>query len=411
MKTEYKYTALLLDHICTTIQQSPGTAENCLQLMKLANLGKLMGGVAHTFNNILGGILGYSQLLKEELQADSDAYRQAQVIEAASKRASRLISQLQVYAQNHSGYKRIVDPKTVVEEVLAIVASSFGKNIKTSTSYHHANARIIIDFAATLHVLLTLCLNAKEAMPDGGQIDIATELERDDQIEHGADTSGRERNGCTVIFKVSDTGVGIKQEHLARVFEPFFSTKPPELASGLGLTMAQSIARDHGGEITVESQEGKGATFSLHIPAANKPLVSATSRKTAGRENKNGRGEVIMVVDDEIELCLMAKKILENKGYAVIVANSGRSAIKELEEHANEIQLVILDMNMPGEDGVKVYQTLKQLSTQSKVILTSGYTYNSPYQHLIDKAKDPFIPKPWDLPELIKETRRVLAGS
>ena len=406
MRTEYEHTARLLKHLQRDLQDCPDDAAKLMQLMQLASLGRLMGGVAHTFNNILGGILGYAQLMKEELPGGSEASRQIEVIEGAAKRASCLVSQLQIYTQKHLGRRNLVDPAALVNEAVSVISSSFGRNIRIDSEMCHGRARICVDVPAICHAMITLCLNAKDAMPDGGEIRISTvTIPSTDMPPVNGDS------GSMLAFRVSDHGVGISPENIKQIFQPFFSTKPPEIACGLGLSLVESIAKDHNGRVEVESQPGAGSTFSLLVPAVLPQTRAADTDTAVTADEGAGHGELIMVVDDEQDLCEMAKFILEKKGYRVLVAASGREAIQVVEERLREIQLVILDMNMPGDDGVRVYEALRRLGSTSKVILTSGYTFNSPYQQLIDSCDAPFVPKPWDLPALISETRRVLSES
>jgi len=372
------------------LESNPENLEKYLQILKLANIGEMMGEISHTFNNILGGILGYSQLLKEHLPAGSDGLRQAGVIEKASKRAAKLISQMQFFTQKQTYPKRIVDPKQIVTEVALILESTFNKAIKIITQFNHGSARLSLDITAIYQILLNICRNCKDAMPDGGELSIRTKLE--DQF---------------VIFEIADTGFGIDSNDLPHIFEPFFSRKQSGFASGMGLAAAEAIVKDHQGRIVAESEVGKGTVFRVFLPTA-KPSGKFT--KSADNQDKfmKADGELIMVVDDEEDLREMAKRIFEKRGFKVVIAGSGETAIEVFEKHANEIKLVILDMILPEGDGTKVYKKIKQLSKDSKIILTSGYIHNAPFQELIENNQENFLPKPWDIPELIQEAERVL---
>ena len=401
MNTELEQTFRIIDRIHKELKSSPDGAQQYLQVLRCANTGNLLAGISHTFNNILGGILGYSQLLKEELPEDSAAYQHAAVIEKASKRASKLISQLQTYSLRQPVRPMVVDPKRIVEEVVAIVQSSV-KNITVSTSFSHAGTKVIADFPAMCHALLNLCLNARDAMPDGGELRIETSLARK------AKNGSTNRNTQRVIFRVSDTGRGIAEDLLPYIFVPFVTTQEDSMASGMGLAITNGIVKDHDGSIEVVSSPGKGTTFIISLPQAQ--FVAKTPASVRRRKAKVvGHGEVIMVVDDEEDLREMAKKIFEKKGFRVLVADSGKSAIELFEKHVDEVQLVILDMIMPGVDGAEVYKRLKSIRKNAKVILTSGYINNAPFQEILDKGEDTFVPKPWDLPDLIVATSRVLA--
>lgn len=379
-----------LECIKNDLESNPENLEKYFQILKLASVGEMMGEISHTFNNILGGILGYSQLLKEQLQEGSDALRQAEVIEKASKRASKLVSQMQFFSQKQSYQKRIVDPKQIVTEVTLILESTFNKNIKITSQFNHGSARLFVDLAAIYQILLNICRNCKDAMPEGGELAMRTELK--DQF---------------VTFEISDTGFGIDSNDLPHIFEPFFSRKESGFASGMGLAVAEAIVKDNQGRIVAESEVGKGTVFRVFLPTA-KPSVKLT--KSADNQDKfmKADGELIMVVDDEEDLREMAKRILEKRGFKVVIAGSGETAIKVFEKHANEIKLVILDMILPEGDGTKVYKKIKELRKDSKIILTSGYIHNAPFQELIENNQENFLPKPWDIKELIEEAERVL---
>jgi len=379
-----------LECIKNDLESNPENLEKYFQILKLASVGEMMGEISHTFNNILGGILGYSQLLKEQLPGGSDALRQAEVIEKASKRASKLVSQMQFFSQKQSYQKRIVDPKQIVTEVTLILESTFNKNIKITTQFNHGSARLFVDLAAIYQIFLNICRNCKDAMPEGGELAMRTELK--DQF---------------VTFEISDTGFGIDSNDLPHIFEPFFSRKESGFASGMGLAVAEAIVKDNQGRIVAESEVGKGTVFRVFLPTA-KPSVKLT--KSADNQDKfmKADGELIMVVDDEEDLREMAKRILEKRGFKVVIAGSGETAIKVFEKHANEIKLVILDMILPEGDGTKVYKKIKELRKDSKIILTSGYIHNAPFQELIENNQENFLPKPWDITELIEEAERVL---
>lgn len=381
------------ERVRQSLESNQENLEKYLQILKLASVGEMVGEISHTFNNILGGILGYSQLLKAELPDDSDAHRQAQVIEKGSKRASRLISQLQFYSQKRKNQRSIADPKQIVEEVQLILQSTF-KNITIRRKINHGSARISVDVPSIYQVLLNIGRNCKDAMDDGGEINIQTEMESG---------SGKKQ---FVVFEISDTGSGIKKEILPHIFEPFFSTKKTGIATGMGLAIAEAIVKSHHGRIEVESEIGRGSVFRVLLPVARRKSLSVINRRDRADKIKHCNGELIMVVDDEEDLREMAKRIFEKRGFKVVLAGSGQNAMEVLEQHGKEIKLVILDMILPEGDGAQVYDKIKKSNSGSKVILTSGYVNDAPFQELLDHEH--FLPKPWDLPELIEEAERIL---
>jgi len=373
--------------------------EQYLHMLRLATIGNMVGGMAHTLNNVLGGILGYAQLQKEELQDLPVPLKHAEIIERAAKRASKLISQLQTFCIKQSNNKKIIDARFLVEQIHDIFDSVFNKRINLNLELQHDSARIIVDIYALSFAFINICHNAKAAMPNGGSLTIRT----------GKDAATIENKDVEyVTFEFQDTGCGIKKEHLPHITEPFFTTRN---APGMGLTIADEIIKDHDGKLKIHSIPGKGTRVMVWIPV-KMPLselntVAAVKREAQMRQSS--QKQTIMVVDDEADLREMAKTILEKRGYDVLVAGSGHTAVQVFKENLARINLVILDMIMPGMDGAKVYRRLKALSQNSKFILTSGYVNDSPFQEIIDKEEEIFVPKPWDLPHLISEAQRVLA--
>jgi len=329
-----------------------------------------------------------------------DACRQAGIIESAAKRASRLISQLQHFSQRDHYRLQPLDPRVLITDVTGILESSLRKNISIVQEFNHDDARISVDRSSMCHVLLNLAFNARDAMPDGGTLTLATfTIETEDGVP-------------AVQLRLSDSGTGIRNDVLGRVFDPFFTTKAADNAPGMGLTIARGFVEDQGGIIELESEPGDGTTAVVTIPALqpSMPPVTVADLQPAATGEGSGKGEVILVVEDEADLRHMTRSILERQGYRVLLAVSGEDAIDVFERNADEIDLVILDMIMPGVDGIAVYEKLKEIGPKTKLILTSGYLNNPPFQHILDRGEEPFIQKPWDLNDLISQTRRVLAG-
>jgi len=353
----------------------------------------MVGGVTHTLNNILGGILGYAQLLKEVARDSTEAMRHAEVIEQAAKRASRVVSQLQIISERDTQAKSVVDPHMVVHRVVTILSSSFNRNIKIQTHFRHESSKILVNPTALCQVLLNVCLNAKSAMPHGGELIIETEL-----VEQKS-----------VLFKITDNGEGLDEKFLPYLFEPFVT--PDEYReSGLGLAIAREIIADHDGTIEVESDPESGSTFYITIPITQAESQSPAQAEAGApkQSEMNFSDATILVVDDEEELRSLATQIFQRKGFNVYAAGNGEEAIQLFREHQDQIHLVILDMILPGEDGPTVFEKIKKLDSQAKVILTSGYVTNSPFKALIENGSAMFVPKPWDLPKLVHEAQKAL---
>lgn len=403
MPTQTDQTVSVTDQIYKTIRENNDNLQKYSQLFKMANFGKMLGGTLHTFNNILGGILGYAQLMKYELPENSDASRQATVIESAAKRASQLISQLQHFSQR-SKYRRVqIDPAVLIEQVVGILESAIKKNISLRTNFDHGQTKVHVDASSMCHVLLNLAFNASDAMPDGGELFFSTRLANCEVRD------GQEPLDPRLHIIVRDTGLGIPQPSLSQVFDAFFTTKEDVFAPGMGLTIAKGIVEDQYGSIRVASEIGDGTAFTISLPIAQAQLRSAEISTIADDKMKAGQGQLIMVVDDEADLRNMTKRILEKRGYRVLLAESGTAAIEIFHAHLDEIDLVLLDMIMPGIDGIQVYEKLRQIKSDIKVILMSGYLNNPPFQGILDTGQETFIRKPWDLSELLGQTQKVLA--
>lgn len=370
-------------------------ANRFLEVQRMAGIGHFAASIAHNLKNVMGGILGYSQLMKEELEPDSDFFRQIEQIEKASRRASEILTRLLFFSNRQQGLQKVIDPGTVLDEVVNILNNNTKRNIKIHTKVNHQAARIYADSILISQALLNVCLNSFDAMPYGGHLrldlDVATDAEAQQQ--------------SYVRFKISDTGVGIPDEVLSRVFEPFFTTKEIGKGAGLGLTIVDGIVKEHKGNIAISSKVNEGTTVELAFPVTTRQVYESHSDPT---DDLIGDGDLILVVDDEEDLRLMAKKIFEKKGYRVLLAHDGKSAIQTFRRHATEIRLVILDLIMPGLDGFQIYQELKASGDRLKIILTSGYPKNTSIENLIKQGVESFIPKPWEINELLEETKRVL---
>lgn len=370
----------------------------------LAIMGNIVGGTAHTFNNILSGILGYSQLLQQALDPSTRAFRHAGVIEKGAKRATKLISQLHLFSNREYVFRKVlVKPKKLVETVLSAVSRSFDPNISVNVELNHGSERLLADFRSLTQVFINLVSNAADAMPNGGELLIKTAIS--DKRDPVADSVKR-----YVAFRIIDTGIGIREDRLRRIFEPFYTSKKTLSKSGLGLTLAKAIVIHHQGHINVQSRIGEGSRFHVYLPtpkAANGVPLEIDNKG----EQILDKEKVIMVVDDEDDLRELAKTIFERKGFRVLLAESAQDAIEVFEENAQKIALVILDIVLPGIDGDQVYQKLKRSRAKPKILLTSGYNKSSPALKFIQDCDENFVSKPWDVPALISQVRKLVNAS
>ncbi|MFQ5641385.1 MAG: response regulator [bacterium] len=366
----------------------------------LAIVGNIVGGTAHTFNNILGGILGYSQLLLQQLEPSSRSFRQASIIEKAAKRATKLTSQLHFWSNPVFPFqKSIVEPGRFIDEVLSTVQPSLAENILLVVRLDHQSYNMTADIHWLSKAIINIIINAAEAMPEGGKLTLRTFVSKAPKVT----AKSFEKY---IIFRISDTGVGIKTQHLSHIFEPYFRHEKSGAHLGLGLTMAQAIVMYHGGHISVKSQVGAGSLFDVYLPVVKKKLPVHNVKNKGGHVLSDEK--VILVVDDENDLRTLAKTIFERKGYKVLLAENGHDAVRVFRKHADKIQLIILDLILPGMDPSEVYQKLREVKDEQKMILTSGYNEESPTLHFLKDCDDYFISKPWDVPRLVERVHELV---
>lgn len=348
--------------------------EEMLQLARrMEMVGQLAGGVAHDLNNTLGGIVGYPDLLLEDLPADSPLRETILTIKRSGIKAAAIVNDMLTLARSGITTTEVLDFNSVVRDYLAspefeqLVA--FHKNVDVHTRLHREPLKVKGSFFHLSKIIMNLLSNAAEAMPDGGQLVISTEKRR---IAEQAGMPENFQAGDYVVLSVSDTGIGIPPEDLTRVFEPFFTKKKMgRSGTGLGMSVVWRSVRDHDGHITVDSVEDKGSTFTVYLPLTDEP-VSVRNLKDAPVIPR-GRGESILVVDDVEEQREMASHILRKMGYSVRTAASGEEAIADLQKAPAD--LLILDMLMhPGIDGLETYKRVLAINPGQKAIIATGYS-------------------------------------
>ncbi len=371
-----------------------------LQVQKMEAVGTLAGGIAHDFNNILMGVQGYVSLLLYDLLPDHPHRRKLESIEDYIKRGAALTKQLLGFAR---GGKYDVKP-TNLNDMLENSAELFGrtrKEISISKRFEKKLWSVDVDQGQMDQVFLNLFINASQAMSGGGNLDLRTE----NIVCSARDvTLAGMTEGKYVRISVSDDGMGMNDKTLERIFEPFFSTKPKGVGTGLGLASAYGIIKNHGGDIRVASEPGRGTTFTIYLPASElRPTV------TEKREEEVFTGrETIMIVDDEQINISVMKEMLEILHYRVIPVGSGQEAVAVYMEKGKEIDLVILDMIMPGISGGRTFDILRGINPEVAVILASGYSAEGDARAIINRGCRGFIQKPFQLQTLSRYVREVL---
>ena len=374
-----------------------------LRAQRLESIGTLSGGIAHDLNNILTPILAISQLLPLKLPTvDEQTQHFFNILETSAKRGATLVKQVLSFARGVQGKRTNLQVKHIIAEIREFVRNTFPKSIEIQVALPD-DLRLISADATQIHqVLMNLCVNARDAMPQGGTLDIKAEnIDIDENyIKMNLDAS----IGSYVSITVSDTGTGIEKETLERVFEPFFTTKEQGKGTGLGLSTTIGIIKSHGGFINVYSEVGKGTTFKVYLLAAQTVEIEGDEKA----EIPKGNGELILVVDDEMSIRETTKASVEKYNYQALTASDGIEAIALYAQYKNEISTILIDMMMPEMDGVTTIRTLQRINPQVKIIAVSGLATNDRVSTAINSGAKSFLPKPYTTEELLRQLHQVL---
>ncbi len=370
------------------------------QARKMEAIGTLASGIAHDFNNIMMGILGNTSLMISKIETDHPHFDKLKNIEKYVENGSELTQQLLGFAR---GGKYNVKP-TSLRELVEESAQMFGrtkKEIRLHKTHLQETRPVAVDRGQIEQVLLNLFVNAWQAMPGGGDIYLLTE---DVELDAGYQAPYEVIPGLYVKLSIMDTGVGMDPSTRKRIFEPFFTTKEMGRGTGLGLASAYGIIKNHGGYINVYSEKGRGTTFNLYLPAADHTRPEeddATRRIYTGNET-------ILLVDDEDITMDVGQELLEELGYKVLTARNGRDALAIYRRQRARIDMVILDMVMPGMGGGATYDALKKLNPEVKVLLASGYSISGEASKILERGCNAFIQKPFNMKQLSEKIRKVL---
>ena len=368
----------------------------------MESIGTLAGGIAHSFNNLLMGIQGYASLTLLDLEPSHPHYKRMQRIEEQVQIGADLTKQLLGFAQ---GGRYEVKPDDM-NEIIKKTSALFGRTRKEITLHRKYGKdlwTVEVDPGQMEQMLMNLFMNAWQAMPGGGEITLETEnvvLEDEHAFPYTIIP------GKYVKITVIDTGTGMDEKTLKRIFEPFFTTREMGRGTGLGLATVYGIIKGHKGMINVYSEPGHGTTFTIYLPASEK---EALTEKTATGTITKGT-ETILLVDDEPLVLEVNKNLLEYMGYRVYAAGSGQEAIAVYMEKRNEIDLVILDMILPGMSGGETFDRLKEIDPAIRVLLCSGYSIEGEAQQIMDRGCNGFIQKPFQLKNLSQKVREILDG-
>jgi len=327
------------------------------------------------------------------------------VLEKSAKRGADLVKQVLMFARGVEGERQIINVKPLITEIEKIARETFPKSIDLEVKIRPDVATISGDPTQLHQVIMNLCVNSRDAMPNGGILRISAENVVIDETYARMNMDARV--GRYVVISVTDNGIGIPYELRDKIFEPFFTTKERGKGTGLGLSTASAIVKSHGGFINWYSEAGKGSSFKVYIPALTwieeKPQATSSVASVG-----QGKGELILVVDDEASICEITRNVLTANGYKVLVANDGAEAIGIYMQNRNEIKVVLMDMAMPILDGYSSIRALRRINPKIKIIAASGLSENGKLAS-IHGSVNTFLAKPYTSERLLKTIEEVLA--
>ena len=377
-----------------------------LQAQRMEAVGRMAGGVAHDFNNMLGVIIGFSEMIREHLPPGQPAERHLKQVRKAADRAAALVRQLLVFSRQQPQIPRILDLNSVIHNFNRMVAPMIGEDIALSFHPTEPLGSVRLDLGQIEQVLMNLVVNARDAMPKGGQIVLATaNVDLDNvYVAHHKNV----KPGAYVMLSIADTGIGMDEATMAKVFEPFFTTKDVGKGTGLGLSTVWGIVEQSDGYIWIYSELGRGTTFKIYFPRLDQR--PETLEPDPLPDMLASGSETVLVVEDDEGLRTMAVRILESRGYTVLSAADGAAAIALAREHGAKIALLLTDVVMPGMTGPFLANELKQSLPELKILYMSGYAGNLVREQELLSPESQLLDKPFSTATLLTKVRAVLGS-
>ncbi len=382
--------------------------EQLRQAQKMDSIGQLAGGVAHDFNNMLGGILGAAELLELRLGSQTDRCRKyIDMIINTANRAAELTQKLLAFSRKGKVKSVAIDINEIVSQARDILAHTIDRRIKLSFDQGADALWVVGDPAQLQNAVLNLGINARDAMPGGGEVGIAT-FRKTISADDCRHTDSELEPADYACIRVTDSGHGIQQEHLQRIFEPFFTTKGVGEGTGLGLSAVYGTIKDHNGAITVNSELGAGTTFTILLPLAGQ--IDDAQQGAADHSDFKGSGNVLLVDDEEV-IRYLAKEMLSEMGFAVTLAADGEEGLQTFKASDDGFDLVILDLVMPKMSGSEVFRQMREHDPEVRVVLASGFNLTgADANQLLHEGASGFIQKPYRQKELAETVMSALAG-
>lgn len=376
-----------------------------LRAQRMEGIGTLAGGIAHDLNNLLAPIMMGVDLLRNKV-TDESSKAIINNIDQSARRGSDLVKQVLSFARGVEGARVAIQVRYLLREMEAIARNTFPKNIQLSLHAPNELRLVIGDPTQLNQILLNLCVNARDAMPEGGRLSItAHNVTIDDEAYTVIDRAAAK--GDYVLIEVSDEGAGIKPEIMEQIFDPFFTTKELGKGTGLGLSTVLGIVRSHGGFINAYSEVNKGSVFKVYLPAAEEEAYESDNVQIRD-DLPRGKGETILVVDDEISILTITRQTLEAFGYNILTAEDGAQAIALFAQHHEQIAMVLTDMMMPVMDGPALISAIRRIGSDVLIVAASGLNANGNVAKAVKAGVSHFVDKPYSADTLLRIIAEVL---
>ncbi len=388
----------------TDITEKKRLEAQLFRAQRLESIGTLASGIAHDLNNILTPILAGAQLLPLKFpDADERTQHLLEILEINAKRGADLVKQVLSFARGVEGKRINLQIRHLIAEISKVLKETLPKSIQVSTDIPQNLWMVSGDSTQIHQVLMNLCVNARDAMPNGGTLSISAKNLFID--ENYARMNLEAKVGPYITITVSDSGVGIPEENWDRIFEPFFTTKEVGQGTGLGLSTVLGIIKSHGGFINVHSEMNVGTRFEVYLPA----VEGIETHSVDEQKVMNAQGEMILIVDDEPAIQEITKTSLETHNYKAIVASDGIEAIAVYAKHMDQVSVVLMDLMLPSLDGVTAIRTLKKINPDVKIIATSGLISRNKLEAVANSGVTTFLPKPYTINELLLTLQKVMS--